>query len=48
MPKVMDGASQLLIDIFGEERLCARTAVGVTSLPGGASVEVDAVVRLRD
>jgi enamine deaminase RidA (YjgF/YER057c/UK114 family) len=48
MPKVVDGASQLLIDIFGEELLCARTAVGVMSLPGGASVEVDAIVRLRD
>ena len=40
----MDGASQLLIDIFGEP--CARTAIGVSALPGGASVEIDAVVRL--
>jgi enamine deaminase RidA (YjgF/YER057c/UK114 family) len=44
MPKVMDGASQLLIDIFGAP--CARTAIGVSALPGGASVEIDAVVRL--
>jgi enamine deaminase RidA (YjgF/YER057c/UK114 family) len=44
MPKVMDGASQLLIDIFGEP--CARTAIGVSALPGGASVEIDAIVRL--
>jgi enamine deaminase RidA (YjgF/YER057c/UK114 family) len=44
MPTVMDGASQLLIDIFGEP--CARTAIGVSALPGGASVEIDAVVRL--
>jgi enamine deaminase RidA (YjgF/YER057c/UK114 family) len=44
MPAVMDGASKLLIDIFGEP--CARTAIGVAALPGGASVEIDAVVRL--
>jgi enamine deaminase RidA (YjgF/YER057c/UK114 family) len=44
MPKVIDGASQLMIDIFGQP--CARTAIGVSALPGGASVEIDAVVRL--
>jgi enamine deaminase RidA (YjgF/YER057c/UK114 family) len=44
MPKVMDAASQMLIDIFGAP--CARTAIGVSSLPGGASVEIDAVVKL--
>jgi enamine deaminase RidA (YjgF/YER057c/UK114 family) len=44
MPAVMDGASRLLVDIFGEP--CARTAIGVAALPGGASVEIDAVVRL--
>jgi enamine deaminase RidA (YjgF/YER057c/UK114 family) len=48
MPKVMDGASELLIQIFGEGLLSARTAIGVTSLPGGASVEIDTIVRLRD
>lgn len=46
-PKVMDGASELLRDVWGAERLPARTAVGVAALPGGASVEVDAVVKLR-
>ena len=44
MPKVIDGASQLMIDIFGEP--CARTAIGVSALPGGASVELDAIVQL--
>jgi enamine deaminase RidA (YjgF/YER057c/UK114 family) len=48
MPKVMDGASELLIQIFGEGLLSARTAIGVTSLPGGASVEIDTIVKLRD
>ena len=46
-PAVMDGASSLLRDLFGEELLPARTAIGVSSLPGGASVEVDAIVKLR-
>ena len=45
MPKVMDGASQLMIDIFGAP--CARSAVGVSALPGGASVEIESVVKLR-
>ena len=47
MPLVMDGASQVLIDIFGEDLLPARTAVGVSALPGGASVELDLIVRLH-
>lgn len=45
-PAVMDGASQLLVDIFGTDLLPARTAVGVSALPGGASVEVDTIVKL--
>jgi enamine deaminase RidA (YjgF/YER057c/UK114 family) len=47
LPKVLDGASQLLVDIFGEDLKSARTTVGVAALPGGASVELDTVVRLR-
>jgi len=45
-PAVLDGASSLLRDIFGPELLPARSAVGVSALPGGASVEVDTVVKL--
>lgn len=48
MPAVMDGASELLVQIFGDDRTPARSAVGVASLPGGASVELDAVVLLRE
>ncbi len=44
MPQVMDGASQLMIDIFGQP--CARSAIGVAALPGGASVELDTVIQL--
>jgi enamine deaminase RidA (YjgF/YER057c/UK114 family) len=46
-PAVMDGASELVRDIFGSDLLPARTAVGVSALPGGASVEIDTIVRLR-
>jgi enamine deaminase RidA (YjgF/YER057c/UK114 family) len=43
----MDGASELLRDLFGPELLPARTAIGVAALPGGASVELDTIVKLR-
>jgi enamine deaminase RidA (YjgF/YER057c/UK114 family) len=46
-PAVMDAASQLLIDAFGEVGQSARTAVGVAELPFGVPVEVDLVVLLR-
>ncbi len=46
-PAVMDGASELLRDLFGAALLPARSAIGVAALPGGASVELDAIVKLR-
>lgn len=46
LPPVLDGASQLLIDVLGEAGRSARTTVGVAALPKGASVELDLVVRL--
>ncbi|WP_420640399.1 RidA family protein [Candidatus Poriferisocius sp.] len=46
-PLVINGASEVLAAIFGADRLPARSAIGVASLPGGASVEIDAVVRLK-
>lgn len=39
-PKVANGASDLLVEVFGEAGKHARTAVGVAELPLGASVEV--------
>ena len=45
-PAVVDGASELLVEIFGKDLLSARTAIGVSALPGGASVEIDAIVKL--
>ena len=46
-PLVVNGASEVLAAIFGDDRLPARSAIGVSSLPSGASVEIEAVVRLR-
>ncbi len=46
-PLVINGATEVFIALFGEQGWHARTAVGVSGLPGNASVEVDAVVRLK-
>lgn len=42
-PAVIDGASDLLIEILGDNGRHVRTALGVGSLPRGCSVEIDAV-----
>lgn len=42
-PKVLNGASDLLVAVFGERGRHARTTVGVATLPGDAAVEVDAI-----
>ena len=47
IPKVVNGASDLMVEIFGQAGKHARSAVGVSSLPLGVSVEVEAVVELR-
>jgi enamine deaminase RidA (YjgF/YER057c/UK114 family) len=46
-PKVLNGASQLLVDLFGDRGRHARSAVGVAALPLGSPVEVELVVRFR-
>lgn len=46
-PKVVNGASELMVAVFGEAGRHARAAVGVPSLPLGCAVEVDAIVALR-
>jgi enamine deaminase RidA (YjgF/YER057c/UK114 family) len=45
--KVINGFSDLVLDLYGEDRLAARTSVGVPHLPFDMPVEVDAVVALR-
>lgn len=47
-PAVIDGASDLLIEIFGERGRHARSAVGMHDLPFGIPVEIEMVVELRD
>ena len=42
-PKVMNGASDLMVAAFGDKGRHARTTVGVASLPSDAAVEVDAI-----
>ncbi|MFL1387890.1 RidA family protein [Pseudomonas tritici] len=44
---VANGASNLLVNAFGEKGRHVRTAVGVSSLPAGVAVEVDAIFELR-
>ncbi|MBU6253101.1 MAG: RidA family protein [Alphaproteobacteria bacterium] len=46
-PLVANGASNLMIDVFGDAGRHARSAVGVPVLPRGAVVEVDAIVAIR-
>jgi enamine deaminase RidA (YjgF/YER057c/UK114 family) len=43
VPKVINGASDLMVEVFGEAGRHARSAVGVAVLPLNAAVEVDAV-----
>ncbi|MEL6485966.1 MAG: RidA family protein [Pseudomonadota bacterium] len=45
-PKVANGASDLMFEVFGEKGRHARAAVGVPVLPLGAAVEVDAVIAI--
>ncbi len=45
-PKIANGASDLMQEIFGDAGRHARAAVGVPSLPLGAAVEVDAIIAI--
>jgi len=44
---VVNGASQLLLDVLGEAGHHARSAVGMANLPLGATVEVELIVRVK-
>lgn len=45
-PKVIDGASKLLVELFGERGRHARAAVGVSELPLGSTVELEMIVEV--
>lgn len=46
-PRVMNGASDLLVSLYGEKGRHARAAIGVYQLPGNAAVEVEMVVEVK-
>jgi len=45
---VGNGASDLLVELYGEEGRHARSAVGMSTLPGGMPVEIEMIVELKD
>lgn len=47
-PKVVNGASDLIVAVFGDKGKHARAAVGVNSLPAGAPVEIELVAEVAD
>jgi enamine deaminase RidA (YjgF/YER057c/UK114 family) len=48
MPKVINGESDLLVELWGEQGRHARAALGVASLSRDAPVEIEVIVRVRD
>lgn len=47
-PKVINGYSELMKDVFGEAGVGTRSSVGMGSLPGGISVEIEAMFQVKD
>ena len=47
-PKVINGFSDLMVEVLGENGKAARSAVGMGSLPGGMAVEVEAIFQVKD
>jgi len=47
-PKVINGFSDLMVEVFGEPGKGARSAVGMGSLPGNIAVEVEAIFEVKD
>jgi enamine deaminase RidA (YjgF/YER057c/UK114 family) len=47
-PKVINGFSDLMVSVFGEKGLHARSAVGMNSLPSNIAVEVEMIVELAE
>jgi enamine deaminase RidA (YjgF/YER057c/UK114 family) len=46
-PKVMNGASDLMVEVFGDKGRHARTTVGVSALPADAAVEVEGLFEVQ-
>jgi enamine deaminase RidA (YjgF/YER057c/UK114 family) len=47
MPAVIDGCSDLLVDVFGDAGRHTRSAVGLAELPFGIAVEIELIARVR-
>jgi len=47
-PAVVNGVSDLLVEVFGDKGKHARSAVGMVQLPGGIPVEVEMVIEIED
>jgi enamine deaminase RidA (YjgF/YER057c/UK114 family) len=47
-PKVINGYSDLMKDVFGEAGIGTRSAVGMGGLPGGIAVEIEAIFQVKD
>jgi len=46
-PKVVNGYSELMKDVFGDDGVGARSALGTNSLPGGMAVEIEAIFEVE-
>ncbi len=47
-PQVANGASDLLVNLFGEKGYHARSAVGMSTLPGNMPIEIEMIVEMED
>jgi len=47
IPQVINGASDLFVEVFGEQGVHSRSAVGAASLPLDTAVEIDAIFKLK-
>jgi enamine deaminase RidA (YjgF/YER057c/UK114 family) len=47
-PKVINGFSDLMVEVFGEPGKAARSAFGVAALPNGMAVEIEAIFEVKD
>lgn len=47
-PQVINGFSDLMVEVFGEAGRAARSAVGMGSLPGNIAVEIECILELND
>lgn len=47
-PKVINGFSDLMVEVLGESGKGARSAIGMVALPGGIAVEIEAIFQVQD